>query len=174
MQHKLCVLYLYERRKVLDNEIDKLRDELFSYAQDIDEKEREIKFLINDIRMLRVDLKKIPKKLAINVIEFIVLFSLYMYFMGAGLPQVMAEHYIYKIIIVVYFLGILKEIYQSIYHMKPDCVFKIKILTKENSLTYLIEEKEEQVELYERTILEEREKIRQIRERIAILEKEED
>ena len=158
--------------KEYDNEIDKLRDEVYFYVLDIDEKEKEIKFLNNDIRILKARLKKIPMKLIEEIFVLIVMTLIYRFVM-AGNSMGDIRDILNGIFLCILAFGVVKVIYQGIYDMKPDKVIRISILIKHHPLISQIEEKERLVEIYERTIIEEKVKIQKLRERIAVLEAEE-
>ncbi len=164
--------YEQEYTKEYDNEIDKLRDEVYSCVLDIEEKEKEIKFINNDIRILKVQLKKIPMEIVKSIIVFIVMAMMYRYVMaGRSLGDI--RDVMNGIFLCILAFGVVKVIYQGIYDTKPDMVIRIKIFTKHESIANQIEEKERLVEIYERTIIEEKEKIQNLRKRIATLEAEE-
>ena len=165
--------YNFTYKKEYDNEIDRLRDELFSYTQEIEDNEKTIKFLYADIAEINARLRRMRKaliKLFTTLSFIIVIYSVYSIniFEVSSLRNIMNLVYI----IVMGPLAILFT-YRDLHHVKPNIFKKIRFLIKEESLTYQLEDKKEQIECYQRDILESKERIRQLREEIAKLEAKE-
>ncbi|MBQ3061284.1 MAG: hypothetical protein IJD02_02465 [Lachnospiraceae bacterium] len=165
----------YYSYKEYDNEIDKLRDELFALVEDKREKEIEITYLNGTIKRTRDMVKKIPIKILKPVGIIVVVFLINKILLknnGIDMSDIPTYDLLYIRILFIFFLiGLAKTVYLGLYHWKPDKIIKIPFIAKEKSFAHIIEEAEEQVEFYQRVITDSEERITQIRKEIAVLEK---
>lgn len=162
--------YNFTYQKEYDNDIDRLRDELFSYTQEIEDNEKAIKFLHADIAEMKARLIK-KRKLLIKTYATLAFVAVGCSVYSINIFEVSSlkgAKDLVEIIVLLPFFILFS--YRELHHVKPGIFKKIPYLIKEESLTYQLEDKKEEIELYKRSILESKERIKQLREEIAVLE----
>lgn len=158
-----------------DNELDRLKAELYVCEEDDKRNKLELESLTGTKQRMEGRLEREPQKIY-RAIGIFIAFTVFWFIWSLngknvllGWAEGLAQ--IFKIIL---FTNIIRRIYLYLYHLKPNKVKRIKFIAREKSLTHVIEELEAQMNDYQRKILESYKKIRQLKEEITKLEEEDD
>lgn len=159
-----------EEVNIKDEEIGRLRDELYACVQEIEDREKEITNLEVEIRRLGKLLKDLKSKVIKITVSTVLKLGIIFFFIDAvGIVFEPKERLFIGIGIFILFLGFLRALYMCIYHSRTD-VLRINSITKLKSFTSASEECRREIECNRRYIVDLKEKIRQLREQIASLE----
>lgn len=156
-----------------DNELDRLKAELYVCEEDDKKNKFEIESLNGTLERMQGRLEREPQKIyrAIGMFLAVTIFWIIWSLNGANILLSWADGLV-KVFELILFLNIFRRIYLYLYHLKPDKVKRIKSIAREKSLTYVIEELEIQINELQRKVLESYKKIRKLKEEITTLEAE--
>lgn len=156
-----------------DNELDRLKAELYICEEDDKRNKMELESLSGTKKRMEDRLQREP----LNIYKAIGIFIVFVVFWGIwslnGMNIMLAwADGLADVIEICLLLNIIRRIYLYLYHLKPDKVARIEFIAREKSLTHVIEELEGQINDYQRKILESYKNIRKLREEITKLEGE--
>ncbi len=156
-----------------DNELDRLKAELYLCEEDDKKNKIELESLTGTKQRMEGRLEREPQKIyrAIGMFIAVTVFWFIWSLNGRNILLSWAEG-LMTIVKIVLLLNVFRRIYLYMYHLKPSKVKRIDFIAREKSLTHVIEELEAQMNEYQRKILEAYKKIRQLKEEITKLEAE--